>query len=223
MRNYNFLQLTTTLKTLYFLIQSEWKNKHSVITVFLFIFIATLITLLGMPTMDASLYSSMFWIVMIFTTLQGIAKSYLQMSKGHFLFWHQMLTPIQFLSSKLLFNVMLMLVYTLFTFVIFNVIHGVMIEQTVHFLLSSFLTGIGISSIITINSSIAAKTDNAGLLLPIMTFPSIVPILLIGIKVSKKAVDGLSTIFQLDYLILLLINILIIVLGMILVKYIWKD
>lgn len=134
-----------------------------------------------------------------------------------------MLTPIQFLSSKLLFNVMLMLVYTLFTFVIFNVIHGVMIEQTVHFLLSSFLTGIGISSIITINSSIAAKTDNAGLLLPIMTFPSIVPILLIGIKVSKKAVDGLSTIFQLDYLILLLINILIIVLGMILVKYIWKD
>ncbi len=99
-----------------------------------------------------------------------------------------------------------------------------MVDDTLSFLLIAIVTGGGISSVFTISSSIAAKTNHPGMLLPVLTFPLIVPLLLIGVKASKKATDGLGfmTSFP-DVLILLLMNILIVVLGVLLVKFIWKE
>jgi len=223
-RKYIFLNLSSILNTVKFFLKSEWKNKYALSSVFIHIFIAVLITYLSLPGIDKALYSSLFWIIVIFTTIQGISKSFINLNKGHFLYWHQLLSPVQFLVAKLLTNALLMLVFTIFSMLIFTIIHGVMVDDTLSFLLIAIVTGGGISSVFTISSSIAAKTNHPGMLLPVLTFPLIVPLLLIGVKASKKATDGLGfmTSFP-DVLILLLMNILIVVLGVLLVKFIWKE
>lgn len=99
-----------------------------------------------------------------------------------------------------------------------------MVDDVLSFLLIAIITGAGISSVFTISSSIAAKTDHPGMLLPVLTFPLVVPLLLIGVKASKKATDGLGFITLMpETLILLMMNVLIIILGILLVKFIWKE
>ncbi|MDI1234759.1 MAG: ABC transporter permease [bacterium] len=210
--------------TVKFFLKSEWKNKYALSSVFIHIFIAVLITYLSLPGIDKALFSSLFWLIVIFTTIQGISKSFLTMNKGHFLYWHQLLSPVEFLITKLIANFLLMFLFTIFSMFIFLVIHGLMVDDIFSFLLIAVVTGTGISSVFTISSSIAAKTDHPGMILPVLTFPLVVPLLLIGVKASKKATDGLGFITLLpETLILIMMNVLIVILGILLVKFIWKE
>ncbi len=106
----------------------------------------------------------------------------------------------------------------------FILLHGPVVDDIFSFLVIAIVTGAGISSVFTISSSIAAKTDHPGMLLPVLTFPLVVPLLLIGVKAGKKATDGLGfTTVLPEVLLLILMNILIVILGIILVKFIWKE
>ncbi len=212
------------IHTVKFILLAEWKSKFTLVSVLLYIFIAVLITFLSLPGLDKALYASIFWLVIIFTTLQGISKSFINMQKGHFVYWHQLVTPTHFLAAKLICNGLLMFVFTVFASLLFAIIHGNIIEDNLFFIVVALLTALNIACIFTISSSIAAKTDNAGMLLPVLTFPLIVPIILIGIKAGKKAVDGLgfSTLLP-EIGLLLLMAILIITMGLVLVKFIWKG
>jgi heme exporter protein B len=73
-------------------------------------------------------------------------------------------------------------------------------------------------------SAIAAKTDNNIGLTAILGFPLQVPFLIVLIKFSKNAVDGLDRSVSTDLgLILLAINILVITLSYLLFPYLWRD
>jgi heme exporter protein B len=213
------------LQLVKFSLNEEWKGKYAVIGVLMYIFTAVLISFLSISGLDNAHFASVFWIVVIFTTLQGVSKSFIQMRKGQFAFWHQLCTPFQFLSAKLINSTFLMLVYTIFAFALFALMHGVPKEINVMlFLFMTVLTGIGIASVFTISSAIATKTDQAGVLLPVLTFPVILPILLVGMKAGKKAVDGLPfSTMQYDAFLLLSLDVLVITMGLMLMKFVWKD
>jgi heme exporter protein B len=207
-----------------FFLKEEWKGKHALVSAFLHIFTAVLITYLSLPGLEKALFSSVFWLVVIFTTIQGVSKAFIQMRKGNFYYWHQMCTPAQYLGARLISSCILMLAFTLFAFVVFTTMHGNLGEGALDFFLVTIITGIGIASIFTISSSIASKTDSPGVLLPVLSFPVILPVLLIGIKAGKNAADGLgfsSYIFELG--LLMMMNLLIIALGLMLMKFIWKE
>ncbi len=224
MAKIQILLLKAIINTVKFNLLAEWKSKFSILSVFIYIFISILITFLSLPGIDKPLFASVFWIVMIFTTLQGISKSFINMRKGHFAYWHQIVTPFQFLASKLISNAILMFIFTIFCSILFRIIHGNIIDDNFAFLITALITGFGIASIFTISSSIAVKTDNAGMLLPVLTFPLTVPIILIGLKASKKAVDGLGFFTILPEIgLLLLLSLLITGLGLLLIKFVWKD
>lgn len=203
--------------------KEEWKGKYAIVGAFLYIFTAVLITFLSLPGMDPLQYSAIFWVVVIFTTLTGISKSFMQMRKGNFAFWHQMCSPMVFLGARLITSFLLMCVFTIFAFGVFSLMHG-SIANAWQFLLVTLVTGAGIASIFTISSSIATKTDNPGVLLPVLTFPVIMPVVLIGVKAGRKVVEQLDLTTILPEIgLLILFDILIVALGLMLIKFIWKE
>ncbi len=214
--------LTKIINLFYFLIKSELKSKQTILMVALYVFIAILICILTISQINSEYFSALFWIIVIFTSLQGISKSFLNVQKGNFLFWNQCVSPSQFLLSKLLLNWILILFYTLISFIIFYVFNDVSISNIFVFLVSVFFTSLSLSSIFTMNSSIATKTENGSMLMPVLSFPLVLPVLLIGIKLSNKAIIGNNNYFT-DILILILLFILIVFLGLLLIKFIWKD
>lgn len=212
------------LEILKFFLKEEWKSKYTVLGAFLFIFTAVLITYLSLPGMDRPNFTAIFWIVLIFTTLQGISKPFIQMRKNNYVFWHQICSPQVYLSARLVCSFLLMLVFTLFAFSIFLIMHGSEHAPSMPFILIAVFCGGGISSIFTVSSSIASKTDNPGILLPVLTFPVILPVLLVGIKAGKKAAEDVDLISLIpDLGILLAFNVLIAAMGLALIKFIWKE
>jgi heme exporter protein B len=204
--------------------KEEWKNKYAIVGVFIYIFTAVLITFLALPGMDKPHFSAIFWVVVLFTTLQGISKSFIAMKKGNFVFWHQMVSPQVFLGGKLIMAFILMMIFTTFAFLMFVLIHGSVTDNTIGFYMVALFTGAGISFIYTISSSIAAKTDSPGILLPVLSFPLTIPIILIGVKGGKNAIDdlGIMTYFP-EILLLIGFDVLMVMMGIALIKFIWKE
>jgi heme exporter protein B len=73
-------------------------------------------------------------------------------------------------------------------------------------------------------SGIASKANNSGALMAILSFPVIIPLLMVLIKFSKNAMDGLDRSVSLDEIgVLLAINLVVIIISLLLFPYIWRD
>jgi heme exporter protein B len=92
------------------------------------------------------------------------------------------------------------------------------------FLLNLLLTAIGFSSCLTMVSAIAGKAGNNGTLMAILSFPILIPMLLVAIQISKNAIDGLDRGVSLDKVITLLaINGVVGATSYLLFPYLWKS
>jgi heme exporter protein B len=83
---------------------------------------------------------------------------------------------------------------------------------------------IGFASTFTMLSAISSKAGNSNLLMSVLSLPIIIPLLLIIIKSTKRALDGLdSSLIYKDAGVLLIFNLLIVALAYILFPSIWKE
>jgi heme exporter protein B len=86
------------------------------------------------------------------------------------------------------------------------------------------LGGLGFASTLTLVSGIASKTSQSATLMAILSFPIIIPVMLMVIKVSMNAIDGLDRSVSQDEMITLLsINVMIATLSYLLFPFLWKS
>jgi heme exporter protein B len=73
-------------------------------------------------------------------------------------------------------------------------------------------------------SAIASKAGNGGMLMAILSFPIIIPVLIVLVKLAKNAIDGLDRSVSLDDIgLLLVINVMVMSVSLILFPYLWRD
>ncbi|MBC8172279.1 MAG: hypothetical protein H7X71_00110 [Chitinophagales bacterium] len=73
-------------------------------------------------------------------------------------------------------------------------------------------------------SAIAAKAANSGTLMAILSFPILMPILKLLIRVSQNAIiENFFNVNAQDILYLTALNIFIFILALILFPYLWRD
>ena len=86
------------------------------------------------------------------------------------------------------------------------------------------LGSISFASVFTMISGIAAKANNPGSLMAVLSFPVIIPLLILLIKFSKNAMDGLDRSVSYDEIVILLsLNVLVIASSLVLFPYLWRD
>jgi heme exporter protein B len=86
------------------------------------------------------------------------------------------------------------------------------------------LGAVGFSATLSMVAGIAAQGENTATLMAVLSFPIILPLLLMLLKVSKSAMDGLSIQENWDEIaILTSIDVIVIVLSGILFPYIWRH
>jgi heme exporter protein B len=92
------------------------------------------------------------------------------------------------------------------------------------YLLAVAVGGVSFSSVFTMVSAIASKANNNTTLMAVLSFPVMVPLLMLLIKFSKNAMDGLDRSVSLNELTaLLLINVIVIAVSLLLFPYIWRE
>ncbi|MBP9099078.1 MAG: cytochrome C biogenesis protein, partial [Ferruginibacter sp.] len=134
-------------------------------------------------------------------------------------------SPAEFILAKLAFNIILMLIMSLVSLVLFFSFLDNPVTDTIRFTGIVLLGGTSISLVFTLMSAIAAKAQQNAALIAILGFPVILPQLLLLMRLSKAAFSEVfrdGAVLQLSGLIGLM-DLLVLVMAVILFPYLWKD
>lgn len=206
----------------------EWRQRYALNGILLYVVSAVFVSYLSFNLQRGQLnevtWNALFWIIMLFVAFNAISKSFVQERYGRLIYYYTIASPQGIILSKMLYNLILMLVLAITCFVFYAVVMGNPIQNIWLFFGNLLLGAFGFSATLTMISGIASKASNSSTLMAILGFPVILPMLLMIIKISKNAIDGLAVSVSYDeILVLLAINIIVGTLSYILFPFLWRS
>lgn len=203
----------------------EWRSKYALNGVLLYVVSTVFVCFLSFVSIDSKLtWNALFWIIMLFASINAVSKSFLQESRGRQLYIYTIASPIALIISKTVYNVLLMSVLTLIALGFYILVFNYTPEDPGLYILATMLGSLSFSTIFTMISAIASKAGNGGMLMAILSFPVIIPVLIVLVRLTKNAIDGLDRSVSWDEVgILLLINTLVTAVSLLLFPYLWRD
>ena len=92
------------------------------------------------------------------------------------------------------------------------------------YIVATVLGSLTFATIFTMVSAIASKAGNGGMLMAILSFPIIIPVLILLIKLAKNAIDGLDRGVSLDDIgMLIIVNVMVMAVSLLLFPFLWRD
>jgi len=202
----------------------EWRSKYALNGVLLYVVSTIFVCFLSLVSVVPITWNALFWIIMLFASINAVSKSFLQESKGRQLYIYTIASPIALIISKTLYNVMLMMVLTIIALCFYMLVFDYVPEDLGLYIVATLLGSLSFSTIFTMVSAISSKAGNGGMLMAILSFPVIIPVLVVLIKLTKNAIDGLDRSVSLDEIgLLLVINVLVGAVSLLLFPYLWRD
>jgi heme exporter protein B len=174
---------------------------------------------------DPAAWNALFWIILLFASVNAAGKSFIQDSGRRFIYMYTLASPQAIIISKVIYNMILMLLLSGIGFILYvALLGGNPVQNMTLFIADVLLGSMGFSAILTTMSAISSRTNNSFTLMAILSFPILLPLLLTIIKISKNAIDGIDPSISLKYLLVLAgINVITVVLSYLLFPYLWKD
>ncbi|MBC7567169.1 MAG: heme exporter protein CcmB [Pedobacter sp.] len=203
----------------------EWRSKYAINGMLLYVVSTIFVCFISFVTMENKItWNALFWIIMLFAAINGVSKSFLQESKGRQLYSYIIASPAAIILAKTIYNILMMVILTTIALGVYIIVFSYSPSDFLLFYIAVILGSLSFSTIFTMVSAIATKAGNGGMLMAVLSFPLIIPVLIVLIKLSKNAIDGLDRSVSLDEIgILLLINVMTVTASLILFPYLWKD
>lgn len=202
----------------------EWRQKYAFNGVLLYMLSTIFVIYISILEVAPFLWIALFWIIMLFASVNTIAKSFIAEGRFRLLYYYTLSSPQSFIISKMIYNSALMLLLAVTGLIFYSIIIGNPIQHTGYFLIAVVSGSINFSLTLTMMSAIAAKANNNSTLMAILSFPIIIPALLLLIKLSMSSIFASTDEFPLrDLLILLSLDCVILAMALILFPYLWKD
>ena len=206
----------------------EFRQKYAINGVVLYLASTIFICYLSFNLMPGRLqpitWNALFWIIILFTAVSAVAKSFIQENSGRLMYYYTLASARAIIISKIIYYSLLLTALGLIGFLFYSVVLGNPVQNTPLFILVMVLAAMGLASILTLVSSVAAKAQNNQTLLAVLGLPVVIPVILMTIKVSKNALDGLAWSASSGELWTLgAVNAIVITLAMFLFPYIWRS
>ena len=203
----------------------EWRQRYAFSGILLYVVSTVFVCYLSFKNIiDVSSWNALFWIIILFASVNATAKSFLQEAKGRMLYYYTLSSPQAFILSKIIYNAILMELLSIICLGFYSLFMGNVVENLPLFLLVLSLGSIGISSLLTMVSAIASKANNNFTIMAILAFPIIMPILITIIKLSMNTIDGTDFYYNLKYFsVIFSLDVIVLILAYLLFPYLWKD
>ena len=206
-------------------IRLELKQKYVLNGILLYLVSTIYVTYLAFEnTITGETWNSLFWIILLFVAVNGISKSFIQESPARHLYYYTIASPQAVVLSKILYNLLLMAILSLLSFGFFLLLMGNQVMNVPLFLLTLVFGSLGLSSVLTMVSAIASRASHNFSLMAILSFPIVLPLLAVLMKVSHAALGSMDWSGLAPLLVILLtINVVVVALAYLLFPYLWRD
>jgi heme exporter protein B len=206
----------------------EWRLKYAINGILLYLISVIFISYLSFRSqvnvLNPIIWNTLFWIIILFTAVNAVTKSFIQLNRGRLIYYYTISNPSAIILSKIFYNTLLLIGIGFIGLMMYSLVLGNPVNDILLFMTNLLLGSIGFAAVLTMNSGIASKAANSTSLMAILSFPVILPLLLIIIRISKNAIDGLDWSASYGQIIYLCaIDIIVITLSTILFPYIWRS
>lgn len=209
-----------------FILELRRKSVISGIALYLLslIFICYLTFSLRHNSINEATWSALFWLTILFSVVNTVAKSFIGEKKGLAIYYYSIASPQAIIISKIIYNTILCFVLSLSGYMLFHIFIDNPVQDQGFFLLTLALTSIGFSGSLTLISGIASRASNSNILMAVLSFPIVISILLMAIRITKNVLDGIDRSASYDELLnLVAINCILTGLAYLLFPYIWRS
>lgn len=202
----------------------ELRQKYAISGILLYVLSTVFVVYLVFVQLNPRVWNAMFWIIILFASVNAVTKSFMQESGYRALYYYSIANPIAVIISKIIYNTLLLGFMTLLTFSFLSLVTINPVKDMQLFLITMLLGSVGLAITLTFISSIAVKANNSATLMAILSFPVVIPILITLIKLSAVSLRLIQdTSYGQDILSLLAIDLILISVAFILFPFVWKD
>ena len=203
----------------------EWRSKFALTGVLLYVVSSIFVALLSFVVIkDKLTWNSLFWVIMLFSAINAVAKSFMKESRGRQLYLSTLASPQSVLIAKIIYNSLLMLVLSILAMAVYSLFFGLLPQDKGLYFVAVLLGSLSFSTIFTLVSAISSKAGNGGILMAILSFPLIIPVMIVLIRLAKNALDGLERAASFNEIVtLLIINVLAITFSLLLFPYLYRE
>lgn len=203
----------------------DWKEKNSLASILVYVTSTVFVCYLAFQQIvNAKTYVALFWIIILFTSVNTIIKSFAQDTDNRLLYYYSIANPKEIILSKIIYNTAILLGITIITFGIYATLLGNPAANLAGFTFTIILGSVGLSVVFTLMAAIASKSNNNPALMAILSFPVILPFLITLIALSLNFAQGVSNENNFRYFMSLGGIIVIgITMAYLLFPYLWRD
>lgn len=202
----------------------EWRQKHTLFGVLLYVGSTVFVVYMMSGQPEARIWNALFWLTQLFVAVNSVAKSFLQEHPNRFRYYFTIVKPATFLLAKMVYSIVLMLVMSLVSLLLYYIMLGWPLIQSGLFIVITMVGSLSLSAVFTFLSAIAARAQQNSALMAILGFPLVTPLLMI---LSKLALTALSLVYMPGWwnlaLVLIGLDVLVIMLGVILFPFLWQE
>jgi heme exporter protein B len=181
---------------------------------------------IGSEKISEYLTGGLLWVVIFFSAMSGLSRAFVsEEERGTTLTLHLIASPSTIFSGKLLFNLILVFLMNFaITFLFAILFESFIINNLLLFLIAFLLGNIGIAVSSTIIAAIISKASSKGTLYPVLSFPILLPLILILLELTKFAMDGNSVADSMtEILVLVSYDVIMLTASYLLFDFIWKE
>lgn len=206
-------------------IRLELKQRYVLNGILLYLISTIFVTYLAFENLiNVETWNSLFWIILLFVAVNGISKSFIQESAARHLYYYTIASPQAVVISKIAYNLLLMAVLSILSFILFVLLMGNRVVNLPLFVLALALGSMGLSAVLTMVAAIASRASHNFSLMAILSFPIVLPLLATLMKISGMAMRSMDWSGMGGYiLILLTIDVAVVMLAYLLFPYLWRD
>jgi heme exporter protein B len=202
----------------------ELRQKYSLYGILLYIISAVFMISMLNDQPESLTWNTLFWIIMVFITVNAVAKSFLQESKNRNIYYYSIVHPREIILSKMIYNIILMLLLSFISYLIFILLLGNPALNVGKFLLMVFTGGISLSLLFTLLAAIAQRAGGNSALIAILGFPLVIPQLILLSDMSRPLFEVMKvTNWWSFFVVLIALDVLIILLSYLLFPFLWKE
>jgi heme exporter protein B len=209
-------------------IKSEMRTRYAINAIAMFAVVTVFAVSFAIrgAGLATELQSSLLWIVIYFSSLSGLAQSFIKEEESKTAIALRLYTPSEVvLAGKLLFNLVLLFGLNMITVPLFAVFISLDVANYPLFFTIIVIASIGLAAVTTLVAAIISKASVKGALFAVLSFPLILPVLMMAISGTKKALvegNGFAT-ARMEIQVLLAYLVVMVVAGFMLFDAVWND
>jgi heme exporter protein B len=207
--------------------KSELRTRYSLNALVMFAVITlTVVSFsIGMFSLSSKVKSSLFWIVIFFSAMSGLAQVFIKEEEAKTSSLLKLIASSESIfAGKLLYNLVLLLFLEIIIVPLFIIMLGFSILNFWLFLCVLVLGSLGLVCSTTIIAAIVAKASVKGALFAVLSFPILLPLLVTVISGTNLAAEGASFSQGLrDLQILFSYAVVMFVASFLLFDFVWEE